>query len=204
VSSRDFEAQVIRNKNASSFLSSNGTVFNVLSRSAADYEHNPITCLHLAFYDYTSVKSASEINGEWFPLFLRYFSRLFLSLFPLAFCPRLYSISLPSSFTCRKSTTWDRLLFFTSFGGEVKPSVPCRRFTACKITLQSMSEMLCRPNFPTPVSHLLRYQMALVAEPGWFEILLRQQVSHLLLKCTNLGYWTVLTAACAVGFGLVH
>jgi hypothetical protein len=25
----------------------------------------------------------------------------------------------------------------TSFGGEVKPSVPCRRFTACKRTLRS-------------------------------------------------------------------
>jgi hypothetical protein len=25
----------------------------------------------------------------------------------------------------------------TSFGGEVKPSVPCRRFTACKRTLQA-------------------------------------------------------------------
>jgi hypothetical protein len=25
----------------------------------------------------------------------------------------------------------------TSFGGEVKPSVPCRRFTACKITLRA-------------------------------------------------------------------
>jgi hypothetical protein len=37
----------------------------------------------------------------------------------------------------------------TSFGGEVKPSVPCRRFTACKRTLHSMSEMLCRPNFLT-------------------------------------------------------
>jgi hypothetical protein len=37
----------------------------------------------------------------------------------------------------------------TTFGGEVKPSVPCRRFTACKRTLQSMSKMLCRPNFLT-------------------------------------------------------
>jgi hypothetical protein len=25
----------------------------------------------------------------------------------------------------------------TSFGGEVKPSVPCRRFTACKRTLRA-------------------------------------------------------------------
>jgi hypothetical protein len=42
----------------------------------------------------------------------------------------------------------------TSFGGEVKPSVPCCRFTACKRTLQSMSEMLYWPNFLCSVSHL--------------------------------------------------
>jgi hypothetical protein len=30
------------------------------------------------------------------------------------------------------------------------PSVPCRRFTACKRTLHSMSEMLCRQTFPPP------------------------------------------------------
>jgi hypothetical protein len=40
-----------------------------------------------------------------------------------------------------------------SFGGEVKPLVPCRRFTACRRTLQGMSEVLCWPDFPTPVSH---------------------------------------------------
>jgi hypothetical protein len=44
---------------------------------------------------------------------------------------------------------------------------------------------------------LLRYQMALVVEPGCFEIVLRQQVSHLLLKCTSFGYGAVLTATCA-------
>jgi hypothetical protein len=38
-------------------------------------------------------------------------------------------------------------------GGEVKPLVPCHRFTEGKRTLQSMSEMLCLPNFPLPVSH---------------------------------------------------
>jgi hypothetical protein len=40
----------------------------------------------------------------------------------------------------------------TSFRGEVKPSVPCRRFTTCKRILQSMNEMLCRPDFPNPIS----------------------------------------------------
>jgi hypothetical protein len=43
----------------------------------------------------------------------------------------------------------------TSFGGEVKPSVPCRRFTACKRTLHSMSEMLWRPNFLTCLSPVI-------------------------------------------------
>jgi hypothetical protein len=42
----------------------------------------------------------------------------------------------------------------TSFGGEVKPLVPCSRFMARKRTLHSMSEKFCRPNFPNPVSHL--------------------------------------------------
>jgi hypothetical protein len=64
-----------------------------------------------------------------------------------------------------------------------------------------MSEMLCRPNFPhlflTLDIPLLRYQMALVVESGWFETVLWQQVSHLLLKYTKSGYETVLTAACA-------
>jgi hypothetical protein len=39
--------------------------------------------------------------------------------------------------------------------------------------------------------------MALVIESGWFETVLWQQVSHLLLRYTKSGYGTVLTAACA-------
>jgi hypothetical protein len=34
----------------------------------------------------------------------------------------------------------------TSFGGEVKPSVPCRRFTACKRTLRALIEMFLKQN----------------------------------------------------------
>jgi hypothetical protein len=34
----------------------------------------------------------------------------------------------------------------TSFGREVKPSVPCRRFTACKRKLRVWIEMLRKPN----------------------------------------------------------
>jgi hypothetical protein len=43
---------------------------------------------------------------------------------------------------------------------------------------------------------LFRYQMAVVVGSGCFEIMLRQQVSHLLFQCTDLGYGTLLTAAC--------
>jgi hypothetical protein len=39
--------------------------------------------------------------------------------------------------------------------------------------------------------------MASVVESGWFENVLRQPTSHLLLKSTNSGYGTVLTAVCA-------
>jgi hypothetical protein len=51
--------------------------------------------------------------------------------------------------------------------------------------------------FLTPDILLLGYQMALVVESGSFEKVLWQQVSHLLLKYTESGYGTVLTAACA-------
>jgi predicted RNA binding protein YcfA (HicA-like mRNA interferase family) len=89
----------------------------------------------------------------------------------------------------------------TSFGGEVKPSVPCRRFTACKRTLHSMSEMLCRPNFLTCFSPVIfscfatRWLWLLNQDDSKF--VLRQKVSHLFLKHTKSGYGTVLTAACA-------
>jgi hypothetical protein len=59
----------------------------------------------------------------------------------------------------------------TSFEGEVMPSVSCHRFTAYERTLQSMSEMLCQPNFMarySPEILLLRYCLALV-ESGWFK-----------------------------------
>jgi hypothetical protein len=51
--------------------------------------------------------------------------------------------------------------------------------------------------FLTPDILLLRYQMALVVESDSFEKVLWQRVSHLLLKYTESGYETVLTAACA-------
>jgi hypothetical protein len=42
----------------------------------------------------------------------------------------------PSNFFLGK-----KILSTPSFGGEVKPSVPCRRFTACKRTLNATSEV---------------------------------------------------------------
>jgi hypothetical protein len=51
----------------------------------------------------------------------------------------------------------------TSFGGEVKPSVPCRRFTACK-----RIEMFCKQNLAA-ISHpslLIACQMALAITSG--------------------------------------
>ena len=35
----------------------------------------------------------------------------------------------------------EKILSTPSFGGEVKPSVPCRRFTACKRTLECTLEV---------------------------------------------------------------
>jgi hypothetical protein len=39
--------------------------------------------------------------------------------------------------------------------------------------------------------------MALVVESGLFDIVLRQQVSHLLCTCTTFSYGTLSTVACA-------
>jgi hypothetical protein len=43
---------------------------------------------------------------------------------------------------------WQKSIACASFGGEVKPLVPCHRFMACKRTLRSMTS-----KFPTPVSY---------------------------------------------------
>jgi hypothetical protein len=61
----------------------------------------------------------------------------------------------------------------TSFGGEVKPSVPCRRFTACKRTLRGMNRTSnARKQNSAAISHpslLTACQMALasVRSVGW-------------------------------------
>jgi hypothetical protein len=87
----------------------------------------------------------------------------------------------------------------TSFGAEVNPSVPCRRFTACKRTLQSLSEMLCRRISRTPFLTRVSPPSLPDGSGCWIRkisIVLLQQTSHLLLIRTNSGYGTLLTAAC--------
>jgi hypothetical protein len=56
----------------------------------------------------------------------------------------------------------------TSFGGEVKPSVPCRRFTACKRPLRVISHP----------SLLTACQMALAVTSGSIEQHRGQLASH--------------------------
>jgi hypothetical protein len=60
---------------------------------------------------------------------------------------------LPLLRVLARSTTVDFYRDKKSVARKVKPSVPCRRFTACKRALQSMSEMLCRQTFLDHVSH---------------------------------------------------
>jgi hypothetical protein len=47
----------------------------------------------------------------------------------------------------------EKFLITPSFGGEVKPSVPCRRFAACKRTLMAWIETSCRQNYRTFLDH---------------------------------------------------
>jgi hypothetical protein len=45
------------------------------------------------------------------------------------------------AFSTRRIFKGEKILSTSSFGGEVKPSVPCRRFTACKRTLECIVEV---------------------------------------------------------------
>jgi hypothetical protein len=44
------------------------------------------------------------------------------------------------------------ILCTPSFGGEVKPSVPCRRLEACKISLNGVEKASFRQNYQTQFS----------------------------------------------------
>jgi hypothetical protein len=59
-----------------------------------------------------------------------------------------------------------------SFGGEIKPSVQCRKFTACKRTLRAWIEMFRKQN-SAAISHpilLIDCLMALAVISGWVEL----------------------------------
>ena len=45
-----------------------------------------------------------------------------------------------------------KILSTPSFGGEVKPSLPCRRFTACKRLLNATWKSSFRQTYPTTFS----------------------------------------------------
>ena len=52
----------------------------------------------------------------------------------------------------------EKILSTPSFGGEVKPSVPCRRFAACKRSLNGVEVVIFSPTVPTSaagISHVV-------------------------------------------------
>ena len=51
----------------------------------------------------------------------------------------------------RRNFKGEKILSTPSFGGEVKPSVPCRRFAACKRSLNGV-EVVIRQNYRTTFS----------------------------------------------------
>jgi hypothetical protein len=48
----------------------------------------------------------------------------------------------------------EKILSTPSFGGEVKPSVPCRRFAACKRSLQRRGSRHCQQNYRSFLAHI--------------------------------------------------
>jgi hypothetical protein len=70
----------------------------------------------------------------------------------------------------------------TSFGGEVKSSVPCRRFTACKRTLRAWIEpVMSVSKIQAAISHpslLTACQMALAVSSGSSKNLCGQWTGH--------------------------
>jgi hypothetical protein len=59
---------------------------------------------------------------------------------------RVQTRAKPSDFLCEK------ILSMPSFGGELKPSIPCHSFVACKKPLQLLWKSHCRLNF---IGHFL-------------------------------------------------
>ena len=75
----------------------------------------------------------------------------------------------------------EKILSTPSFGGEVKPSVPCRRFAACKRSLNVAWKLTFRQNyrptfsptvppFAARISRVIRTWRSLAAEVGTSKI----------------------------------
>jgi hypothetical protein len=101
------------------------------------------TTLHYTLPNYTSL----------------HFTKLhFTTLHPTTFHPTtLHPTTLYYTKLHKQSTK----LHFTTpfFGWEIKPSVPCRSFTACKISLNVMWKMAFRQNYRTFLAHSSTFRL---------------------------------------------
>jgi hypothetical protein len=95
----------------------------------------------------------------------------------------------------------EKILSMTSFGGEVKPSVPRRRFAACKISLKQRGTRYFRPNDRTflvqQVSHFAARISSVVVTWG----LLAMKVGTL---NTHGGMYNKPTGCSTLAFGAPH
>ena len=72
------------------------------------------------------------------------------SLSMLAFSTQVHGFKPGQSHRTFKG---EKILSMPSFGGEVKPSVPCRRFAACKRSLNVAWKSTFRQNYQTFLAH---------------------------------------------------
>ena len=59
-----------------------------------------------------------------------------------------------------------KILSTSSFGGEVKPSVPCRSFTACKRSLNVTWKSAFRQNYRTFLAHSSTFRRWVLSRGG--------------------------------------
>jgi hypothetical protein len=60
-----------------------------------------------------------------------------------------------------------KILSISSLGGKVKRSVPCRRFSACKRSLNGVKKASFWQNYPTPLSPTVQLLRALALLGTW-------------------------------------
>jgi hypothetical protein len=72
---------------------------------------------------------------------------IFINCWIKALCERLRWSLVPKVAGSNPAEAVEKILSTTSFGGEVKPSVPCRRFAACKTSLKWRGTRYFRPNY---------------------------------------------------------